>query len=416
MFSFTTRFLVSHCGRQFGKTRGSINWAITELIQSDGDEGWFVSKTYQQAKIAFNYLLKIRDEKCGLEEIIRRVNKSDLTVTFTGMDGHEKRMVFKTAERPDNLRGQPLAFLILDEAGMYADEVWSTILRPSLMAFRCRCVFIGTPKGPNWYFNLYNEALKDTENYTIRAYSSYDNPFLDHDEVKKAEEEMAAFSPAMARQEIWGEFVMADIKVFKDLHKCIVEPETVVTVPQVGHQYMMGVDIAMEHDNTAIVVVDATDMVVCHVEGFNKASWELQEIRMKQIWDMFFGPMVYMDCSNQSLIADDLEMKYGMPIDKVKITRTSKAEIVTKCAVFITRGNIKIPRTDWGQELISELNTFERSFTQYGHEKTAASSRNKDDRVIALCLALKDMDIDYRPKDDSGKIIMQREVQLGDGY
>jgi len=414
MFSFSTRFLVSHCGRQFGKTRGAIQQAVLELINNDGDEAWFVSKTYKQAKIAFQYLLKIRDEKCGLEEIITHINRTDLIISFD-INGKEKRICFMTAERPDNLRGQPLAFLIIDEAGMLPDELWSTVLRPSLMAYKCRCVFIGTPKGMNWYFNLYNEALKDAANYTIRNYSSYDNPFLDFEEVKKAEEEMAAFSPAMARQEIHGEFVVADLKVFKDIHKCIVEPETVDLNPNPAHQYVMGVDIAIERDDTAIIVVDVNTMTIVHCEGFTKVEWGLQELRMKQVNDMFFNPMIYMDCSRESLVADDLEMKYGIAINKVKITRMNKAEMVNKAAVFIQRGNLKIPRTPDCQQLISELNTFERTFTSLGHEKQSASGRNKDDRVMALCLALKDTDLDYRPKDEAGRYIEPLEVAT-DGY
>lgn len=415
MFSFKSRFLVAHCGRQFGKTYGSLAWAVMELLRSDGDEGWFLSKTYQQAKIAFNYLLRMRDMKFGLEHIITAVHRSELTVTFDFGDGISKRIVFKTGERPDNLRGQPLAFLIIDEAGMLADEIWSTVLRPSLMAYKCRCVFIGTPKGMNWYFNLYNEALKDNSNYTIRSYSSYDNPFLNYDEVKKAEEEMAAFSPAMVRQEIYGEFVIADIKVFKDIQKCVVEPETVNLEPNPSHQYVMGVDIAIDRDDTAIIVVDVTDMVVVFCEGFNKVSWDMQELRMKQVYDMFYGPLIYMDCSRESLVADDLIMKYGLAIEKVKITRVNKAEMVNKVAVFIQRGNVKLPRTPDVQQLISELNTFERTFTIHGNEKQAASGRNKDDRVMALCLACKGIDVDYRPKHDDGRPILAPEY-AADGY
>ena len=49
--------------------------------------------------------------------------------------------------------------------------------------------------------------MKGVEGYESRTITSYNSPFLTKEIVKLLEEEIAAMSPKMVQQEIYGEFI-----------------------------------------------------------------------------------------------------------------------------------------------------------------------------------------------------------------
>ena len=65
------------------------------------------------------------------------------------------------ADNPDALRGPYLDGVVLDEFADMKPEVWHEVVRPMLADRRGWATFIGTPKGKNEFFRLYQNALKD---------------------------------------------------------------------------------------------------------------------------------------------------------------------------------------------------------------------------------------------------------------
>ena len=62
------------------------------------------------------------------------------------------------ADNYDSLRGDGLDFLILDEYASIAREAWPEVLRPALADKQGRALFIGTPRGYNHFYELYQGA------------------------------------------------------------------------------------------------------------------------------------------------------------------------------------------------------------------------------------------------------------------
>jgi len=65
------------------------------------------------------------------------------------------------ADNPDALRGPYLDGVVLDEFADMKPEVWHEVVRPMLADRRGWATFIGTPKGKNEFFRLYENAKRD---------------------------------------------------------------------------------------------------------------------------------------------------------------------------------------------------------------------------------------------------------------
>jgi hypothetical protein len=71
----------------------------------------------------------------------------------------------RSAEDPQSLRGATLSGLVLDEAAQISREAWEVVLQPTLAVSQGWATFISTPKGLNWFYDLY----RDVENRLARG-------------------------------------------------------------------------------------------------------------------------------------------------------------------------------------------------------------------------------------------------------
>ena len=69
-------------------------------------------------------------------------------------------IALRGADNFDALRGDGLDFLVMDEYASMDPRAWTQVLRPSLADREGSALFIGTPRGFNHFYNLYNNAQK----------------------------------------------------------------------------------------------------------------------------------------------------------------------------------------------------------------------------------------------------------------
>jgi hypothetical protein len=280
------------------------------------------------------------------------------------------------------------------------------------MAHKARVAFIGTPKGLNWYFTLWSDAMREPHLYAVRRYSSFDNPFIDKDEIEKTVREMSLFSEALVRQEIHGEFVSSDVKVFKEIEKCLRQPDTLIDDRDTD-EFTLGIDTALLRDDTVVVVANKTKRHISHIELMNNVEWDMQKHRIHEIWEQYRNVTdVLMDCTRESLFADSLETVYGIPITRIRINQNNKAEMIGKCSDMVLNGKIFIPENAMGNVLVQQMNTFENSFTKFGNVRQRAKGRNRDDAVIAFALSLYPWDTGLIESYDKADFV----YDAGDGY
>jgi hypothetical protein len=160
----TQRWAVIVAHRRAGKTVACINDLIVRALIENKPNGRYayIAPYQSQAKnIALDYLLRFS------EPFMSRANQSELWVElFNG-----SRIRLFGADNPDNLRGLYLDGVILDEYADMKPSIWGAVVRPLLTDREGWAVFIGTPKGHNAFWDVYQSATKESNWYakTLRA-------------------------------------------------------------------------------------------------------------------------------------------------------------------------------------------------------------------------------------------------------
>ena len=120
--------------------------------------------------------------------------KGDMVFEFP--TGH--RILLRSADRPDRLRGPNLDWAWIDEAAICPPQTWDIVIGRLRAGGRAGpCWVTSTPKGRNWLYERLGE-------FTVFRATTHENRFLDSEFVASLER---AYTGLFARQEIYAEFV-----------------------------------------------------------------------------------------------------------------------------------------------------------------------------------------------------------------
>ena len=198
------RFNLLVCHRRFGKTVFSIMEMVDRALRNDqrNPQYAYVAPTYGQAKkVAWEYLKYYCSFLPGA-----KANEAELRIDVTrdNPDGTKDKIRFMLlgAENPDSLRGIYLDGVILDEYAQCPPSLWGEVIRPALSDRKGWAIFIGTPKGTNHFFEMYQTALRlmgeGRDNWYAAIYKASETGVLDDEELDDAR---ATMSPEEYEQE-----------------------------------------------------------------------------------------------------------------------------------------------------------------------------------------------------------------------
>lgn len=157
------------CHRRMGKTVAAINDKVrkaVELTLQDGRYAYVAPQLNQAKDVAWAYL------KRYTAPILIEKNEAELWVEVPNAGGHRSRIRIYGADNPDRLRGGYLDGVTEDEYADIAPSVHGEIIRPMLADRRGWATFIGTLKGRNHLWKLYEERRDDPEWFTMLAKAS----------------------------------------------------------------------------------------------------------------------------------------------------------------------------------------------------------------------------------------------------
>ena len=277
VFKDTTRFKVVAAGRRCGKSRMA---AVTLLIEGlkcpQGSAVLYVSPTMGQSRqIIWDLLLDLG------REVIQSSHVNNLDITLI----NGARIYVRGADRPDTLRGVSLTYAVLDEVADIKPEAWEQVIRASLSDKRGRALFIGTPKGRNWFYDTFKLGeSEDDPDWKSWHFTTADNPLIDQAEIESAKKTLSTFA---FKQEYMASFTNAGSDIFKE--EWIKYGEE----PQYG-SYYIAVDLAgfeevakqaanskKRLDETAISIVKVTDEGKWFVEKIEHGRWDIRETAAK---------------------------------------------------------------------------------------------------------------------------------------
>ena len=138
----------------------------------------------------------------------------DFNKTEGVMDWAGSRILFRSADAPDRLRGVNLNWAYLDEAALMAEDVWKIILGRLRSGNRPQAWITTTPAGFNWVYQYWIE--KGDKNYKLIHASTRENTYLPEEYLEDLE---SNYSGEFARQEIDGEFVAFEGLVYPEFSR-----------------------------------------------------------------------------------------------------------------------------------------------------------------------------------------------------
>jgi len=177
------RFRVACCGRRFGKTHLALR-EIAKFASLPDQKVIYVAPTYRMAK---NILWKKLKKKLTSINWVRKVNETELSLEL--VNGSEIQL--KGAENFDALRGTGNNFIVLDEVADMHPEAWYEVLRPTLSDTGGHALFLGTPKGMNWFKDLFDNALTK-KNWVSFQFTTIDGGNVPEEEVAQARADLDA--------------------------------------------------------------------------------------------------------------------------------------------------------------------------------------------------------------------------------
>ena len=364
------RFKVVACGRRWGKTElGKM--ALLQAALHHGKRTWWLAPTYMMASQVW------RDLKASARGLAgSRISESERRIDHAGGG----MIAARSAHEPDSLRGEGLDLAVLDEAAFMEARVWHEVVRPMLTTTGGNAYFLSTPRGRNWFWDLYRLGLDEREiDWAAFQFPSASNPLI-------APAELATIR-RQTTEHIWQREYLAQFtddsgQVFRGIRRAVISESD--AQPQPGHVYVAGVDWGREHDFTAIAIIDATARRMVALDRFNQIGWALQRGRLRALARAWQPQVIWAEAN--SIGAPNIEALQadGLPMRSFMTTASSKPPLIESLALAIERGQLSL-LDDAG--LLGELAAYSMSRGPSGAYRYGAPAGGHDDTVIALALA-----------------------------
>ena len=198
------RFSVLVCHRRFGKTVAAVNELIMKACQNTlpAPRYAYIAPLYKQAKsVVWDYLRKFAGAVAGTT-----FHETELRCDLP----NGARISLLGADNPDRLRGIYLDGAVLDEMAQMPERLWGEIIRPALSDRLGWAMFIGTPRGHNAFYELYQFARQDPD-WFCAMFRASETGVVSQEELDAAKK---AMTPEQYEQEFECSFSAAIVGAY----------------------------------------------------------------------------------------------------------------------------------------------------------------------------------------------------------
>jgi hypothetical protein len=370
----SARFRTICAGRRWGKTKLGAH-EILKAARKPDSMNWWVANTYKNVRRGYREIVR----QCPP----RLLAKPPPVDTSQNLALHFKTgaiIEFYSGERPDSMAGEGNDFVLMDEGALMPDLVWQQIVRPTLMDKQGDALIISTPRGHNWFWEMWKRGKEGRSGYQSWRFAQTTNPFVPAEETAAAKEELPEI---LFRQEIMAEFLASGASIFG---LGVETPGAVL--PNIldprGHVFL-GVDLAKYADFTVLDGVRASDRKPCFHERFNSLSWPEQKLKIKNAVDYLLSTpeveavtLILDSTGIGDVIHDDLAAE-GLDIVPIKFSNQWK-----EAAVKLLAADMEQRRGFIIEEQRQEFESYEYSVTPAGNYKFEAATGHDDEVSAAL--------------------------------
>lgn len=346
MLNQARRFTVLACGRRWGKTHLGLDVLI------DGERGvldgypvaWFAPSSklfdevwWEATKVLAPIATRVDSQKNRIE-----------TITGGVLD------MWTLHNTDDPGRGRKYARVVVDEAAIVPGErlrrQWTEAIRPTLTDYGGGALFASTPKGLNYFHELYLLGQSGDPDWVSFQLPTTNNPHINPDEVESARRELPT---AVFRQEYLAEFVTDFGAHFKT--PTYYEPDE---LPRDGFREATGADFAytFKAGDWTVFLTGRLANEIIYVTGLYRAQAEAtawaQQLKLVPAPFAFIG-------GQESGIAAFLRQDYGINL-KTERAATDKLARAQPVIAAWNRGEVRLPR---GAAITTEIEAEVLAFT-----------------------------------------------------
>jgi phage terminase large subunit len=147
------RWVVLVLHRRAGKTVAVLNHLQRDALRIPNSRFAYIAPFYKQAKNIAWDLLKFYAQPIPNVQF----NEAELSVKYP----NGSKLTLYGADNPDSLRGIALWGVAFDEYSQQPSNIFTEIIRPALADHAGYAIWIGTPKGKNELYRLYEHGKTD---------------------------------------------------------------------------------------------------------------------------------------------------------------------------------------------------------------------------------------------------------------
>ena len=219
IFMCKSRFRCVNAGRRFGKTFLAKAECVNVVVNKDKKKVVYIAPTAEMARdLMWNELVDFFPE-----EYIKRKNEQLMYMKL--INGSEIHCL--SGDKPDRLVGKKADLLIVDECALIDNsDGFFEKLRPILSDkyVEGRALFISTPRGFNWFYDLYcneQDELK-AKSWKSFQFTTIEGGNVTEEEIEEARRDM---SPKMFAQEYLASFECITNRVYENYDRKLNECE-----------------------------------------------------------------------------------------------------------------------------------------------------------------------------------------------
>jgi hypothetical protein len=368
VFDHPARFKVLSCGRRWGKSTLGLE-ALIEVAVEGSPVAWF-SPTYKMLADVW------REAKTLLYPLILRINEQEKRIELRTRGVID----FWSLDNPDAARGRKYALAVIDEAAMVAHlaSAWQEAIRPTLTDYQGGAWFLSTPKGRNFFWQLWQRGMDDAKGeWQSWQMPTSANPFIAQSEIAAAKDELPE---RVFQQEYLAQFLEDAGGVFRGVRDVC----TAARVEPYAGTFRMGVDWGQTNDFTVLTVFDSASRRMVDMDRFNKVDWSLQRSRLAAMAHKWGVERIVAEANSIGGPNIEALRREGLPVVAFTTTAQSKGPLIESLVLAIEKREVTLLND---AVLINELEAYERTVSkETGRSKYSAPEGMHDDVVVSCAL------------------------------
>lgn len=379
--------LVAPAGTKTGKTFGSSEWLLYTTLLNQGFYDAWIAPTLYKCRIAYRYM------KAMLPDIEHIDPKDGKLEIWFGNGSFIKFLHGRDAEV--TVEGEAIDGFVIDECGKQSQQLWFSLFT-TITQTEGKGIVTGTPRGRNWYYDLYEKARRGDRMLCHTTLKTSDSPYVTPEAIERARR---LLPDSLFRQYYLAEFVSAS-QVYGDL-STVWRPE--LEIGKAGYwvhpdprerqkPVCIGYDPAKRVDYAVIVAVNADGETVGYVRLHRKSYGDQVRIlgRFSRNFTHDDNELRYDRTGLGDVVGEEISKLFDQLggnwlITPVVFTNSLKQEMVSRVGHAIDTCWWRSPRI---QRVEDEFINLEVSSTKTGLHTYAAPDGEHDDVHWAFAMAI----------------------------